>query len=194
MKIICMGDSITFGHGLAHQHLRWTDLTAARTGHTLVNCGVSGDTTGGMLARCQTQVFGQGADAMVLLGGINDINITGEYRPVCANVVAITRQAMALGLPIILGLPLPVAPEDMQVFGWDKFQDPVRTEGLCREFARWVADFAASKDLPLADFRSPFLLSDGRARRALFQDGLHPTAEGHARMADALCRVLAERF
>ena len=50
----------------------------------------------------------------VLLGGINDINLTGAYRPVCANVVAITRQAMALELPIILGLPLPIAPEDMQ--------------------------------------------------------------------------------
>ena len=194
MKIICMGDSITCGYGLAHQRLRWTDLAAARTGHTLVNCGVNGDTTGGMLARCQNQVFTQAADAMVLLGGINDISITGEYRPVCANVVAITRQAMALGLPIILGLPLPVVPEDLDAPLWDTERDNRRTALLCSQYAQWMAGFAASKDLPLADFRSPFLLPDGTARRDLFQDGLHPTAEGHALMADALCRVLEERF
>ena len=194
MKIICMGDSITFGYGLADLSQRWTDLVAAHTGHILVNHGVSGDTTSGMLARCQNQVFAQEADAMVLLGGINDINITGEYRPVCANVVAITRQAMDLGLPIILGLPLPIAPEDMQAFGWDTFQDPVRSQALCQQYAQWVAGFAANKDLPLADFRSPFLLPDGSVRRELFQDGLHPTAEGHTLMADALCQVLEERF
>ena len=55
MKIICMGDSITYGHGLSHLSQRWTDLVAARTGHALVNRGVSGDTTGGMLSRCQTR-------------------------------------------------------------------------------------------------------------------------------------------
>ena len=80
MKIICMGDSITYGFGLPDLSKRWSDLVSARTGHTLINRGVSGDTTGGMLARCQTQVFNQAPDVMVLLGGINDISITGGYR------------------------------------------------------------------------------------------------------------------
>ena len=67
MKIICMGDSITYGHGLSDLSQRWSDLVSTRTGHTLVNRGVSGDTTGGMLARCQTQVFADPPDAVVLL-------------------------------------------------------------------------------------------------------------------------------
>ena len=194
MKIICMGDSITYGYGLTELSQRWTDLAAERTGHTLVNCGVNGDTTGGMLARCQNQVFAQSPDAMVFLGGINDINLTGAYRPVCANVVAITRQAMALELPIILGLPLPIAPEDMKVMGWDKDCDPFRSAQLCEQYAEWMRSFCASKELPLVDFRSPFFNADGTVRRDLFQDGLHPTAEGHALMADVLCQVLSERF
>ena len=194
MKIICMGDSITYGYGLPDLSKRWTDLVASRTGHTLVNCGVSGDTSGGMLARCQNQVFAQSPDAMVFLGGINDINLTGAYRPVCANVVAITRQAMALELPIILGLPLPIAPEDMHVMDWDKTCDPARSAALGEEYAQWMRVFCTAKDLPLADFRTPFLHPDGTVRRELFQDGLHPTAEGHALMADVLCQVLSERF
>ena len=127
MKIICMGDSITYGFGLPDLSKRWSDLVSARTGHTLINRGVSGDTTGGMLARCQTQVFHQAPDAMVLLGGINDISITGQYRPVCANVVAICRQAELLSIPVILGVPLPIFPADMCPPEWDPEQDMART-------------------------------------------------------------------
>ena len=74
MKIACMGDSITLGVGLPGYQGRWTDLVSERTGHTLVNMGIGGDTTGGMLARCQNQIFGQGYDAMILLGGSNDLS------------------------------------------------------------------------------------------------------------------------
>ena len=194
MKIICMGDSITYGFGLPDLSKRWSDLVSARTGHTLINRGVSGDTTGGMLARCQTQVFHQAPDAMVLLGGINDISITGQYRPVCANVVAICRQAELLSIPVILGVPLPIFPADMCPPEWDPEQDMARTAALGEQYAHWIRHYAADKHLPLADFRSPFLRPDGTADRSLFQDGLHPTEEGHRRMADVLCRVLADRF
>lgn len=194
MNIICMGDSITYGYGLEDLSQRWTDLTAARTGHMLVNRGVSGDTTGGMLARCQTQVFNQNPDAMVLLGGINDIDIIGQYRPVCANVIAIIRQAELLNLPIILGIPLPVSPEDMNPPLWDTGKDKWRTRELCAQYAGWLRHYCQDHQLPVADFRTPFLLPDGTANRALFQDGVHPTQEGHRLMADVLCRVLAERF
>ena len=192
MKIICMGDSITYGHGLTLLSQRWTDLVAVRTGHTLINHGVSGDTTGGMLSRCQTQVFASPPDAMVLLGGINDINLMGQYRPVCANIVAMVRQAMAIDLPVILGLPLPIVPEDMAAFGWDRGTDLSACADLCAQYAQWLRDFCTHKALPLADFRSPFFRPDGVVRRELFQDGLHPTAQGHVLMADVLCQVLAE--
>ena len=194
MKIICMGDSITYGFGLPDLSKRWSDLASAHTGHTLINRGVSGDTTGGMLARCQTQVFNQAPDAMVLLGGINDISITGQYRPVCANVVAICRQAELLSIPVILGVPLPIFPADMCPPEWGPEQDMARTAALGEQYAHWIRHYAADKHLPLADFRSPFLRPDGTVDRSLFQDGLHPTEEGHRRMADVLCRVLAERF
>ena len=90
MKIICMGDSITYGYGLTELSQRWTDLAAERTGHTLVNCGVNGDTTGGMLARCQNQVFAQSPDAMVLLGGINFSDWKWVLKPATDTTEAIT--------------------------------------------------------------------------------------------------------
>jgi len=192
MDIICMGDSITYGYGLTDLSKRWSDLVAARTGHNLINRGVSGDTTGGMLARCQTQVFHRKPDLMVLLGGINDISLIGQYRPACANVAAICRQAELLEIPVVLGVPLPISPPDMCPPGWDVEQDVERTAVMGEQYATWIRHYAAIRPLPLADFRTPFLLPDGTVDRTLFQDGLHPTEEGHRLMADVLCRVLAE--
>ena len=195
MKIICMGDSITYGFGLPDLSKRWSDLVAARTGHTLINRGVSGDTTGGMLARCQTQVFNQQApDAMVLLGGINDISITGQYRTAFANVISMFRQAELLSIPVILGVPLPVCPADLCPPAWEPDQNMAHLAALAEQYAALIRCYADDKGLPLADFRAPFLRPDGTADRSLFQDGLHPTEEGHRLMADVLCQVLAERF
>ncbi|MCF2660746.1 GDSL-type esterase/lipase family protein [Pseudoflavonifractor phocaeensis] len=194
MKIICMGDSITYGFGLPDLSKRWSDLVSARTGHVLINRGVSGDTTGGMLARCQTQVFDQAPDAMVLLGGINDISITGQYHTAFANVISMFRQADLLSIPVILGVPLPICPEELCPPVWEPDQSMARLAALAEQYADLTLCYAADKGLPVADFRTPFLLPDGRADRTLFQDCLHPTEEGHRRMADVLCQVLAERF
>ena len=69
MKLICIGDSLTFGYGV-HLSQRWTRLCAQETGWELVNEGINGDTTGGMLARMQGGVLaelregGLGAEAI----------------------------------------------------------------------------------------------------------------------------------
>ena len=56
MKLICLGDSLTFGYGVRASQ-RWTHLCAQHTGWKIVNEGVSGDTTGGMLARLAARVL-----------------------------------------------------------------------------------------------------------------------------------------
>ena len=58
MKLICIGDSLTFGYGV-HLSQRWTQLCAQETGWELVNEGINGDTTGGMLARMQGGVLAE---------------------------------------------------------------------------------------------------------------------------------------
>ncbi len=192
MKIICMGDSITYGFGLPDLAMRWSDLTARRTGHMLVNCGVSGDTSTGMLARCQRQVFGKQADAMLLLGGINDISILGKHHSANANVISMVRQAQAENLTVILGIPLPIVPADIPAPIWDPTRDAEEIACLCGRYADWIRLYAQANELPVIDFRTPFLLPNGQADRQLFLDGLHPNEEGHRLMADVLCRTLEE--
>ncbi len=192
MKICCMGDSITYGYGLEDLSCRWTDLVAKRTGHTLVNLGISGDTTSGMLARCQTEVFPCQPDAIMLLGGVNDIAYTMDYRQVCANMVSMTRQAIVKKLKIFIGLPLPVVPEVMPDIPWDPERNHNKVDALLKPYSDFLAHDGANKGFHIVDFRSQFLNPDGTARAELFLDGVHPNAEGHRLMAEVLCRVLEE--
>ena len=84
-KLICLGDSLTFGAGVTRRDC-WTSLVQRECGWTVVNRGISGDTTGGMLVRLHRDVLGPaleerrcGGDCRVLvMGGSNDIFFPGQ--------------------------------------------------------------------------------------------------------------------
>ena len=92
MKLICIGDSLTFGYGV-HLSQRWTRLCAQETGCELVNEGINGDTTGGMLARMQGGVL-----AELREGGSNDVFYSGSDAAARENMGAIIHQLFSVGL------------------------------------------------------------------------------------------------
>ena len=190
MTIFCVGDSITYGATLPDLSQRWTDLTAARTGHKLVNCGIGGDTTTGIMIRCHTQIFPQKPDAVLILGGSNDISFTWEYRQACANVVSMVRNAQAQGIRCIVGIPVPMAAEDLAFRPWDPDRDRTHIALQCHNYAQWLILYCRERNIPFVDFYTNFLNDDGTVRRELFSDGLHPNTMGHQVMADTLCRFL----
>lgn len=190
MTIFCVGDSITYGATLTDLSARWTDLTAAQTGYNLVNCGIGGDTTAGIMLRCHTQVFPQKPDAVLILGGSNDISFTWDYKQACANVVSIVRNAQAQGIVCIVGIPVPMAAEDLAFRPWDPERDQAHIAMQCRRYAQWLTVYCRERNIPYVDFHTPFLNADGTVRRELLSDGLHPNAMGHRVMADTLCHTL----
>ena len=105
MKLICIGDSLTFGYGV-HLSQRWTRLCAQETGWELVNEGINGDTTGGMLARMQGGVLaelregGLGADRpyVLLMGGSNDVFYSGSDAAARGNMGAMIHQLFSVGV------------------------------------------------------------------------------------------------
>ncbi len=74
-RIVILGDSITAGYGLnpdkAYPALLQEKIDEAGLPHTIVNAGVSGDTTAGGLRRI-AWALGSGADVLVIALGGND--------------------------------------------------------------------------------------------------------------------------
>lgn len=171
-RIVALGDSLTHGYGLppadgfAPQLEAWLRANGAPDA-TVINAGVSGDTTAGGLARLEWSLS-DGADALIVELGGNDLLRGIDPATSRANLDAILTEARARRLPVLLsGMRAPgnYGPDYKQAF------DAMYPE-------------LAAKHGALLD---PFFLAGVTENRSLWQDdGLHPNAAG--------VRVIVERI
>lgn len=193
-KLYCLGDSLTYGLGVRTSQ-KWTALAATET-LQIINLGVSGDTTGGMLARLQTllqtpvyQLPPQERPLVLVMGGTNDIFFSGSDTAARGNLAAMVHQLSAAGYRPLVGIPLPICPQDAPK-KWAELANFEKSAQMLEQYCAWLKAFCAAFDIPTVDFREDYVNQD-TIRRELFLDGLHPNAEGHALMAKKLREVLA---
>jgi acyl-CoA thioesterase-1 len=179
--VIFLGDSLTAGLGVpesgAFPAIVGRQLAEAGLPVKVVNAGVSGDTTTGGLERLDW-MLAQEPEVLVVGLGANDGLRGASPARIEANLDRIVERARSRGTKVLLlGMRLP----------------PSYGE-YAERFAAVYPRVAARHEVPLV----PFLLRGVGGRAALNQaDGIHPTAAGHAILADnvrpALERLLRER-
>ena len=183
MKLVCMGDSLTEGWGI-DQSKRWTTLLSEQTGLEIVNSGISGDTTAGMLARFKPMALDHDPSHVVIMGGTNDIshNLTADQ--VTSNIRAMTRHARHAGVATIIGFPT-------RAFASDEFLDGPMAKFFL-EFVRRVDSFrshlhkwAFADGQPIIDFAGDMTIDH------FLEDGVHPNESGHALMAEHAYKVIS---
>lgn len=179
MKLVCLGDSLTFGYGVPRSDT-WVSLLDEALDLPVVNAGVTGDTTGGMLARFQHSVVGQGASHVFLMGGANDILLSGETAGAKANLGALVYRSLAEGIVPILGLPIPAHPSAAQT-QWGRVFDFSQAGPKMEELCGWISRFADGFGIAVVDFRPIF---GTPPQGEYYLDGLHVTPRGHRRMAE----------
>ncbi len=181
MKLVCLGDSLTYGYGVPRRDC-WVSLCAERTGHTLVNRGITGDTAGGMLSRFGRDVLNERPDRVLIMGGANDIFLTGSDLRARADLGALVHQSVAAGIRPMLGLPIPLSPALVPP-PWTELTDFFALEPVFRAYRDWLLRFAGIFRIQTVDFSLPAFAPPEGMR--LYLDGLHPNREGHRLMADA---------
>lgn len=177
-RIVAIGDSLTAGYGLSQGEgfVPQLDAWLAENGHpaaVIVDMGVSGDTTAGGKARLDW-ALADGADAVIIALGGNDLLRGIDPAASRANLDAMLTALGARGLPVLLAgmmAPLNYGPE------------------FKAEFDAMYPDLAEKHGAIL----HPFFLDGLVGEPGLFQgDGLHPNAKGVRRMVEAIGpRVIA---
>ena len=164
LTIVALGDSLTAGYmlgpdeGFTHQ-LEKALNEAGHANVTVVNAGVSGDTSSGGLARLDWAV-GPEADAVIVELGANDALRAIDPDLTRKNLAEIVSRLKDRGLPVLLAGML--APPNL---GRDYGES----------FNTIYPDLAESEGLILY----PFFLDGVAGERGLnLADGIHPTAEG----------------
>ena len=163
LKLVALGDSLTAGYGLpgeaAFPAVLERALRAKGYAVSIINAGVSGDTTSGGLARLDWSVP-DGTDGVILELGANDM-----LRGIDPNI---PRQALDEILARLRERGIPVLLTGMYA-----------SRNLGAEYvARFEAifpDLAKKYGVPLYPF---FLDGVAGVRELALPDGLHPTAKG----------------
>ncbi|RPE66468.1 acyl-CoA thioesterase-1 [Pacificibacter maritimus] len=178
VTIAALGDSLTQGYGLPQsdgftaQLQAW--LTAQGQDITILNAGVSGDTTTGGLARIEWTLTPD-VDAMIVALGGNDVLRGTAPELARANLDAILSIAQTRDIPVLLvGIAVPenygvsykaefsaIYPELSQAYDTLYFEDFLQP---------------ISKDRDMADALSNYMQNDG----------VHPNAQGVALIVEDL--------
>lgn len=174
-RVVFLGDSLTAGLGLPQDEampaLVEQRMRQAGYDFAVVNAGVSGDTAAGGRRRLDWALEGD-VRVLVLALGANDGLRGNPVEAMKENLTAIIREARARDIEVLL-LGMEAPPN----FG------PEYTA----EFRRAFRDLAGEQDVAFV----PFFLDGVAGVPALNQpDGLHPNAEGTARVADLVWRAL----
>jgi lysophospholipase L1-like esterase len=155
--VVFIGDSITE---------RWSSLPG-------INRGVSGDTTGMMLARFPADVLGNGYHIVVILGGTNDIRLKVAQKDALVNLAAMAKMAKDAGMVVVL-CELP-----------PNFENGGALEPRFVSMNASIAKLASAQSYLLVDYYTPM---DGHPE--FFSDQLHPNSQGYKVMTQALDPVL----
>jgi len=175
--VTVLGDSITAGLGLPAGQAMPAQLQSAllRMGvlARVRAAGVSGDTSGGGLARVDFSVAPETALCVVALGG-NDLLQGIEPRVTKANLAAILRKLKARRINVMLvGVGAP----------------PLIGASYAREFNALYPALSREFGAPLY----PNILAGVGGRRALMQgDGIHPNAAGAKVIGERLAPFVAQ--
>jgi len=175
LKIVAFGDSLTSGHRLpekdAYPGVIQKKLKAARLPYTIVNEGVSGDTTTRALRRLD-RALAEKPQIFIVELGVND-GLRGVPVPdVRANLEKIISAAQEQNAEVLL-----CAMEALPLNGWQ----------YTIEFHRMYEELAAKYGVRLV----PFLMNGVLGNPDLIgADGVHPNAAGAQFIAETIWEYL----
>ncbi|MFD3156453.1 GDSL-type esterase/lipase family protein [Haloimpatiens sp. FM7330] len=189
MKIVCIGDSITFGYGIAKEY-RWSEIVKNTLNINIINKGINGDTTVGMLSRSYKDVILNKPDKVIIMGGTNDFIRGHSYKTVEKNILELTKEALHNKIQPIIGIQIPTYSQ-LALKKWassinyDKVNEKIQT------YRQEIIEFTTKQNLKYIDFYKNFINEcELHNINEYYVDGIHPNKEGHKIMAQSAIKVL----
>lgn len=163
---VLLGDSITHFWDMAGKE----ELAKFREKMSVLPIGVAGDKTQHVLWRVENgDLDGYTARTVTLMIGTNNTSDTPE--DIAAGIRSIL-DAIALRQPKAKIVLMPIFPRGK----WQNDKDRAKNDKV----NALIRPFADGKRIVWFDFTQKFLSSDGKVRKDLMDDYLHPTAAGYA--------------
>ena len=184
LKLVCIGDSLTAGYGV-EESKRWSNLLSNELSIEVINSGISGDTTAGMLARFNEMVVQHKPSHVIITGGTNDASMNLPENLIISNILSMTRYGKFHGINSIIGIPTPFY-NTRNITEDNIFISNENLEIRIKSFQKNLKKFALNDNQYKIDFSlnmEPVYFLD---------DGLHPNEKGHENMMKIAKQKLKE--
>lgn len=178
MKAVCIGDSLTFGYGVSRKD-RWSETVRKELNIELINRGVNGDTTAGMLSRSYEDAIKSKPDIVIIMGGTNDFICGRSEERVEENISALCQEAAMNNIIPIIVIQPPIAEEIAKRF-WNPHVDYGKANSSIKNYRKWVIDNKVSTNVNYIDIYKTILeLCNTQNKKEYYIDGIHLTEKGH---------------
>jgi len=164
-RILCFGDSLTYGTGAARNQ-SYPAILQGLLGHEAINAGIPGEISAEGLKRLPQVLEKVQPQLVILIHGGNDFLRRLDRQQTRANLQGMIDLCRQAGAEVVLAaVPAPglfLSPPDL------------------------YAELADANRLPLLDDT----LGDILAERSLKSDTIHPNAAGYRKLAEALAELV----
>ena len=174
IKVVCLGDSITWGFPYGPEYSWVTMLNEAMDMEAeFINEGINGNTTDNMLRRFYRSVIKHEPTHLVILGGANDVLWQESIDRIVHNLQTIAEKAREAGIKVIMATPTGIDHREVE-----RRLDRIRA---------WIKSYARQNDLPVIDFAAAYFDAEGKIRsELLLPDGAHPNKNGYRAMFEEI--------
>lgn len=146
----------------------------------IVNQGIDGDSTGGMLERFTRSVESESPHIVLLWGGINDLSTRSTPEMVLPNIIKLVERTKAINAtPIVLN----VAP----VTG-------VHFNETIQKMNNLIASFCTENDVDLLDVFSELVDPEGKLSDTYSNDGIHLSDRGYQKLIPLIFRAIMKHL
>ncbi|EJO5349491.1 lipase [Clostridium botulinum] len=178
MKIICIGDSLTFGYGVNRNYC-WVTLLKNILQSEVINKGVNGDTTTGILTRSYEDILKNKATHTIILAGTNDFLLGRSLEAVEKNLNLIINECIENNITPIIGIPLEIEISMAQKI-WTSDLDYLTVNNKLIDYRNYILNICKQNNFKYIDFFSAIRDHKPKCEACeLFVDGIHPTSLGH---------------
>lgn len=186
--VVALGDSLTFGYRMrdpyamdprvpypAQLETLLREKIKGRRQAFVVNAGVNGDSTDGMLWRFGRAVAPERPDVVVVWGGINDLGAARDTEQVMGNLAKLYESSIKIGATPVACTLTPTR----------------RTSPNMMRLNDMIRAHAAEKGVILADLFPRLADKEGNLMQEYSDDGAHLTQAGYRRVAEVILTALA---
>lgn len=172
-KIVCLGDSYTYGYP-GEPKDSWPAKLAGILKIEVVNAGKVYQNTADLLQRFDQDVVAKEPGRVVIFAGVGDALREKTLEEYQKNLKAMVEKAEANHIKPVLALPIPYP-------GTDK---------LIKQYREWEIAFAKEKNITVLDFKGVLFDAEDKILKKYSGDGKYPNKDGYQAMGEYAASVL----